>query len=565
MVTVAMSNINTRVAVATIATDSGTWGNDGGGGAVVDEADNVYEGASSGTAQSRKVGTTLSGRNYTHGSGTDMDGTPMSTAHWMCKTIITNFRGLVVRTGPAHHVKMGSSASDYHEYWLYGGVDYPPRGGWQIVPIAPSVSGYAAEATDTGSPNDSSILYWSVLGDFSATSKAENVIIDAIDCGLGLNLVSGDGASADGTWQDFVDYDEGTNTNRWGYVFTEGGKINLFGQMAIGQTSAGTSTVTEFTDVGKVVTWRNSLCMTGFNRLLIDLATSGTAVSMTDCVLDSLGQEDNDGDRGYTTTEDSRPIFEVTGAHASANLTMTGCFLINWASFVLNLQCAFDNCVFLDAGQIDCGTGATLNGCKVTGFPDDGSVTDTSNILWNVNLDPNGDLDDITIAKGPNAHHAIEFGTSCPLTMNLTGLNTSGFHASDGNFDSTFYFADRGTDVTWNVNISGGTGNFSYKKARAGDTVNITSDVTVTFDGMKDNTEVRIFKTSDDSVIAGIENATTGTPDNRSFAWTSAAATGYYYRLINNSGYVNIEVQGQSVPTNDTTIQIQQRVDRNQQ
>ena len=50
---------NARRAVATIATDAGTWGNDGGGGGVSDEPDIVYQGT---TAQSRKVSTTPIGR-----------------------------------------------------------------------------------------------------------------------------------------------------------------------------------------------------------------------------------------------------------------------------------------------------------------------------------------------------------------------------------------------------------------------------------------------------------------------------------------------------------------------
>ena len=484
MAAVTVSANNTRIAVATIATDTGTWGNDGGGGGVSDEPDIVYQ---TGTAQSRKVSTSIIGRSYTHGSGTDMDGTPASTAHCIMKINATNSAALLSRTSPALHLKVGSSSGNYHTYWLFGNDNYPPRGGWQIVAIAPSVSGYAAEATDTGSPNDSSILYWSLLGDFSATSKAENVVIDAIDVGLGLALVGGDGASTDGVFADFVAHDEGTSANRYGYVYTEGGVLFVTGQLAIGQNSSGTSTITTFIDSGATLVWTNGLVTTGFHRLLIDLATSGTDVDLTNCSLNSLGQIDNDGDRGYTTTEDSRPIFEVTGS--TGTLDVTGTVFAHFASFILNSACTFTGCTFTDCGEIDAGSGAQLVNCTASGYT---GAADSSQIIWDVNLDPDGDLDGMNITKGSLAHHAIEFGTNAPLTMTLTDWTTSGFHASDGNNDSTLYFADRGSDVTWTVNVVGGTGNFSFKKARSGDTVNIVISPVTTLIKVTDETAANL-------------------------------------------------------------------------
>jgi hypothetical protein len=244
--------------------------------------------------------------------------------------------------------------------------------------------------------------------------------------------------------------------------------------MAIGQTTAHTSTITTFIDSGKSLVWRNGLVDTGFNRFLIDLATSGTDVQLTNCSLGSQGQIDNDGDRGYSTTVDSRPIFEVTGAHASADLLMASCVLDNWASFILNLQCDFQDSVFTNSGEIDCGTGAKLNGCVVSGYT---GAADTSNILWTANLDPDGDLDDIEITKGATAHHAISLGTASPLTVTFRGLASSGFNASDAQNDSFFHVLRTSGTVT--INVVGGTGNFSYKTAGA--TVNVVLD-TVTLD-----------------------------------------------------------------------------------
>ena len=432
MATVAVTADNTRIAVATIATDTGTWGNDGGGGGVADEADIVYQTT---TAQSRKVGATAIGRSYTHGSGTDMDGTPASTAHYIAKIAATNYNILNVRSTPALHMKIGSSASDHHWYYLFGSDNYPPRGGWQIVAIAPSVTGYQ-DGTDVGTPNDSSVLYWSLLGDFTTTSKAENVVIDAIDVGLGLGLVAGDGASTDGVFADFVAYDEGTASNRFGYCFTQGQVLFFTGEIRIGQTgSTQTSTITTFNDSGVTCVWQNGLVTTGFHRFLLDIATTGTTITLANCSLLSEGQVDNDGDRGYTTTEDSRPIFEVTGTAGTVQLT--GCVINNFASFALNSDVTFTGCTITNSGQLDAGTGADLAGTSILLST---VAADTGALLWNNALDPDGELDGMSLSKGTAAHHAIDFGTSVTGDITLRNIEFTGFGTTEDGNDAALRF-----------------------------------------------------------------------------------------------------------------------------
>lgn len=463
MAAASVSANNTRIAVATIATDSGTWGNDGGGGGVSDEPDIVYEG---GTAQSRKVSTSAVGRDYTHGSGTDMDGTPASTAHMIAKINATNSGALLSRTSPALHLKIGSSSSNYDTYYLFGNDNYPPRGGWQILPIAPSVSGYRDATTGTP-PTRSAILYWSLLGDFSSTSKSENVIIDAIDVGLGLCLVGGDGASADGTLADFISYDEGTSTNRFGYVTSDaaGAVAFVIGTLAIGQNSAGTSTLTEFTDSNKTVVWRNGLATTGFHKLLLDMATASTALVFSNYTFVSEGESGNTAGRGYSTSEETRTLVEVTGTAAATNV-FNACVFVNFATFALNATSTLTNCAIVNSDQIDTGTGATLTGLTLTGYT---GAADSSAILWSAATDPDGHLDDLDITIGSAAHHAIEFGTSTPTTMTIRGMTATGFNASDGQNDSTFYVKRGSGTVT--INIIDGSGTFSYKSDGA--TVNL--------------------------------------------------------------------------------------------
>ena len=132
----------------------------------------------------------------------------------------------------------------------------------------------------------------------------------------------------------------------------------------------------------------------------------------------------------------------------------------------------------------------------------------------------------MTFTKGAGSHHAIEFGTSAPLTINLTNMTFTGFHASDQQTTSALYFPDTGSDVTWTVNHSGTTGTVSYYKGRSGDTVNISGSVPVTITvqdkdtNLLDNVQTAVYKTSDrteimnEDTVSGIasENYTGSTP-----------------------------------------------------
>jgi hypothetical protein len=70
-------------------------------------------------------------------------------------------------------------------------------------------------------------------------------------------------------------------------------------------------------------------------------------------------------------------------------------------------------------------------------------------------------------SKGTNDHHAINFGTSSPLTMTLRGISFSGFNASNSQNSSTLYIARTSGSETVTINLVGCSGNISYKSAGA--------------------------------------------------------------------------------------------------
>lgn len=182
------------------------------------------------------------------------------------------------------------------------------------------------------------------------------------------------------------------------------------------------------------------------------------------------------------------------------------------------------NTTFIQCGVVT-HNGADMDGSSVN---DSAVAADVGALYYNETADPNGEMDNMSFTKGANAHHALEFGTSAPLTMTLTGWTTSGFNASDGQNDSTFLFPDTGSDVAWTLNISDGTGNFSYKKARAGDTVSVVTSVPVNITCQDADTDpiqdvrVSVYLSSDDSEIVNVDTNASGVAAG-SFSGTTPA------------------------------------------
>ena len=109
-------------------------------------------------------------------------------------------------------------------------------------------------------------------------------------------------------------------------------------------------------------------------------------------------------------------------------------------------------------------------------------------MIYNVNADPDGELDNAEFVKGTAATHAIEFGTTSPLTMTIRGMTATGYNASDSQNDSTFHV--KRTSGTVTINVIGGTGNFSYRSDGA--TVNIVIDPVTTLVNVKDSLKANI-------------------------------------------------------------------------
>lgn len=274
------------------------------------------------------------------------------------------------------------------------------------------------------------------------------------------------------------DVDDGAGTLRgYGIILDVDGVFFATGKLVIGNST----TTTYFKMDGNVLSFVDNPVAENFHEISAD----GTVADIE--ILDSTILADG-------ATDNARFVFDMS--NTSITLSMTATVLIRAAAVTFASGQTVTGDTFNDCDQITHG-GATMNESTVKNYE---GTADTSALIYNVNADPDGEMDDMTFVKGTASTHAIEFGTTSPLTMTLRGMVNSGYNASDAQTDSTFYVARTSGTVT--INIIGGSGNFTYKSAGA--TVDIViNPVTVTInvndrDGVAVSTaQVGIWATAD--------------------------------------------------------------------
>jgi hypothetical protein len=127
----------------------------------------------------------------------------------------------------------------------------------------------------------------------------------------------------------------------------------------------------------------------------------------------------------------------------------------------------FDDCLQITHG------GADMDDCTISGYE---GTAGTAALLYNVNADPDGEMDGMTFIKGTAATHAIEFGANTPSSVTLRDQTYTGYNASNGNNDSTFY---NNTGGALTINIVGGSGNVTYRNGSGASTTIVSNPVSL--------------------------------------------------------------------------------------
>lgn len=337
MAAVSVAYDGTNISGAESETDGGTWDKWGATQSPSQEADVVYQGS---FCISNKVSNTT--------GGIDFDATTpvnySATARVAVAVVNVTTVGLIdttVAKGAAYQV--GSGGSAYHEYYIYGSQkDYPVKGGWQFLAIDPNVTAWR-DAT-VGSPSLTAVDYYGWWADITASSKSENVMHDNlsyVDSGAGMTLTGGDGANADGVFQDFLDQDEGTSGNRRGLVIEVDGVL-----YAVCTLTVGSATATVFTDSNKTVVFPATLTDAGHEGLSWGLQSATNVHTVSSCSFLGRGQTNRkqffdttssvNGGTEVITTEDAHGyvsgdavLYGKEGGSAAIGLTDATEYFVN--------------------------------------------------------------------------------------------------------------------------------------------------------------------------------------------------------------------------------------------
>lgn len=345
--------------------------------------------------------------------------------------------------------------------------------GWScvILSVPDKVDGEAITLAGTAaSINDAAVtqIGYYFAASTSAVGNVDNTFWDIVwaytHTGYAVEITAGTDVSPAG-FTDLSDYDSSTATLRGLGVMSEvaAGVFSNTAPVQVGDDGTGTSYFVAtneeiiFEDVGHLNNHKFTVVgnATGTNTAYFTSFTFRNVHSTLTPTLNFNGGNidvlEFDGCAIIGCAVNFSSTTDATG-HKYVNGTFTNCGAIDMGSIADATANLFTSC-----GAV------TSQGCDMT---DSSILTSTvaanaSALIYNETADPDGEFDGMTFSKGTNAHHAIEFGLSSPLTMTLRNVTCTGFNAADTQNDSTFHF--KRTTGTVTLNLVGFTGNYTYR------------------------------------------------------------------------------------------------------
>jgi hypothetical protein len=325
---------------------------------------------------------------------------------------------------------------------------------------------------------------------FDTNSKAlgggYNVAVDIIRFGNdGIRLTAGTTGDR-GTFAEIATADRSRSADAAHGILREYTTIAFGCQGPLTFGDSGAATTSYFEESGSVLVFEDRNISNDKYYLNVEGNSGSTNLFiLTGCTVTSAGPHvgiDMSGGNIDTLTLDGcvfrdlgdRPILFSSNADASGHditdctFDNTGKITVGDVDFLRNNiinSAATDNALIYGGGIM---TDLTVSGYEGT--------AGTAAILSNENVDMDGELDRLSATKGTAATHALEFGASTPASITLRDCDFSGYNASDGNNDSTFY---NNTGGALTINIVGGSGNVTYRNGTNASTSIVQNPVTL--------------------------------------------------------------------------------------
>jgi hypothetical protein len=321
------------------------------------------------------------------------------------------------------------------------------------IDLANKPANFTAIAGSEASLNEAAITQVGVYFETIAKSVggADNCFWDIIrfaDNGVGIEVYGGTSGVPE-TWEQVTVEDRNEGTLRaHGIIRKVGsGAYSIQGNISIGDT-VGTSN-TYINSTGQTFLWENRNQSTNnyyrFNA--VGNATGVTDINFDNCTFTcptsgSINVSDANVDafdvRGTVITGFSQGINTGGTSNIWSGNTFSGC------------------------GQVVT-TGSDLRNNTYSGYT---GAANTSQLYWNTTTNPTGKLDGSSFTMPATATHAIEFPTGMTAqTIDIVNCDFSGYGAGNNANDSTFNVL--ATTGTLTINVTGGSGNVSYRTAGA--------------------------------------------------------------------------------------------------
>jgi hypothetical protein len=481
MVAVTVTWNGTRIDAA----DSGSsTSNIGGGAGAGAEPDIVYQGSGATPEEiSRKVGTSAAGFSI------DSTITDISTATGTYQTLVMkyaagNWAALETLATPGLEARLGSGTSAYAQYDFAGSDAYPEKGGFVFLCVDPNIAGY--RTATIGSPNFASADYWGIVGDFTATSKSENLVHSSVDVGDGYTVTGGGGADPTADYADISAFNS-TLANRHGFLFALEGQEGAYGQY--GTVVWGSSaTAVDYQDTSApTVFLLDGFYEAGWSGIEDNLENASTVINPVGGTFIS---------RGDTTTTDTRGVYNVVGSAATGTKKRTSQTFVNFAQFNAASVMTYEDCDIETADLAQ--NSATLTGCTIrctalTGVAtcNDADFTGLTNVTW--------------VQAG--AGHAVEI--TSPGTYTFDSQFFDGFGADGTN--SAAIYNNSGGAVTINIT---GAGDTPTVRNGAGASTTINNAVSITLNDLVAGSTVYIFNSTDSVELFKVVEPTTTFTDS---------------------------------------------------
>ncbi len=531
-----------------ISSDSqgGVWLEDGGGSRYDNEDVYIYAGASPpqsvGSKYASKQGYTYfdATSSWDFTSGGTGSGTNKVAGQYVYMWLNISAAGAfddIANDGFC--IALGSATNALSLWTIAGGDDANGwTGGWKLFVLDPTKT---PTSTD-GSLDIGNISYFGVWIDTTASVRAESIFQSQIMVATGLRVTGTSTTLYDDIVAWCIDYN-----NRAAGMFQKRGQTYYsLGELIIGDT-ASQSANTAVSASGNNIEYEKSEYYNSSGSWVTAYPIDSNVITIeehasytTDVDLTNVGLAGNNIN-----------LIDIVTTNATS-FDMSGGYLKYINSTALTSNDSIEGVVITLSNEIDPG-GADFNLVTISNTLE----TTTGSLLINSSAEATACTNMTFSGYSNNARYAVYVAAS----VTSFTMDNWVFDDPDDTTDVAVHWL--GTSGTLTISATNGTNLVTAGcDAETGGTVVVVNNVQTNLTGMKDNTEVRVYTKGTTTELAGIENATAGTTNNRSYSFSLTASSNIDIRIF-NIAYEPADILDYTVGTLEATLPIQQVYDPN--